>query len=129
MAADITIIDTAPAIPEAPSPLKAFWITFSENRGAVVGMLVLAAIIILAVFAEFIAPYSPIEQFRQALEGLGRKDVPLLYTAGFMVATGLLHVGGIVLGLAVRWPTGAKVVRGIGALISLAGVGFLTGTL
>jgi urease accessory protein len=54
---------------------------------------------------------------------------PLLYTAGFMVATGLLHVGGIVLGLAVRWPTGAKVVRGMGALISLAGVGFLTGTL
>jgi hypothetical protein len=34
-----------------------------------------------------------------------------------------------VLGLAVRWPTGAKVVRGMGALISLAGVGFLTGTL
>jgi urease accessory protein len=54
---------------------------------------------------------------------------PLLYTAGFMVATGLLHVGGIVVGLAVRWPTGAKVVRGIGAVISLAGVGFLTGTL
>lgn len=54
---------------------------------------------------------------------------PLLYTAGFMVATGLLHVGGIVLGLAVRWPTGAKLVRGIGALISLAGVGFLTGAL
>lgn len=54
---------------------------------------------------------------------------PLLYTAGFMVATGLLHVGGIVVGLAVRWPTGATVVRGIGALISLAGVGFLTGTL
>lgn len=54
---------------------------------------------------------------------------PLLYTAGFMVATGLLHVGGIVVGLAVRWPTGAKLVRGIGALISLAGVGFLTGAL
>lgn len=54
---------------------------------------------------------------------------PLLYTAGFMAATGLLHVGGIVLGLAVRWPAGAKVVRGIGALISLAGVGFLTGAL
>ncbi len=54
---------------------------------------------------------------------------PVLYTAGFMLATGLLHVGGIVVGLSVRWPIGAKVVRGIGALISLAGVGFLTGTL
>ncbi|MGV3726921.1 HupE/UreJ family protein [Hydrogenophaga sp.] len=54
---------------------------------------------------------------------------PLLYTAGFMVATGLLHVGGIVVGLAVRWSTGARIVRGLGVLISLAGVGFLTGAL
>lgn len=54
---------------------------------------------------------------------------PVLYTAGFMVATGLLHLGGIVVGLAVRWPTGAKLVRGMGALISMAGVGFLTGAL
>jgi urease accessory protein len=54
---------------------------------------------------------------------------PLLYTAGFMVATGLLHVGGIVLGLAIRWPTGTQIVRGLGALISLVGLGFLTGTL
>jgi len=65
MAADITIVDTVPVIPDAPSPLRAFWASFSENRGAVVGMLVLAAIILLAVFAEFIAPYSPIEQFRE----------------------------------------------------------------
>lgn len=54
---------------------------------------------------------------------------PLLYTAGFMVATGLLHVGGILVGLAVRWPWGANVVRGLGVIISLAGVGFLSGAL
>jgi urease accessory protein len=54
---------------------------------------------------------------------------PVLYTAGFMVATGLLHVGGIVVGLGVRWSTGAKIVRGLGVLISIAGVGFLTGAL
>jgi len=54
---------------------------------------------------------------------------PLMYTAGFMVATGLLHLGGIVLGMAVRWPQGVKVVRGCGVVISAIGVGFLTGWL
>lgn len=54
---------------------------------------------------------------------------PLMYTAGFMVATGLLHLGGIVLGMAVRWPQGVQVVRGCGVVISAIGVGFLTGWL
>lgn len=54
---------------------------------------------------------------------------PLMYTAGFMVATGLLHLGGIVVGMAVRWPQGVKVVRGCGVVISALGVGFLAGWL
>ena len=32
--------------------------------------------------------------------------VPLLYAAGFVIATGLLHVCGIALGLLFRWPAG-----------------------
>lgn len=54
---------------------------------------------------------------------------PVLYTVGFMVATGLLHLAGIAIGLAVRWPQGVQVVRLCGGLIALVGVGFLTGTL
>ncbi len=54
---------------------------------------------------------------------------PVMYTVGFMVATGLLHLGGIVLGMAVRWPAGVAAVRGTGAVIALAGLGFLTGLL
>ena len=53
----------------------------------------------------------------------------LLYSLGFVVATGLLHLGGIVLGMAVRWPQGVRVVRGCGVVISAIGVGFLTGWL
>ena len=46
------------------SPLRSFWLQFRENRGAVAGLIVLVFIILLAVFADWIAPYSPIEQFR-----------------------------------------------------------------
>jgi urease accessory protein len=47
------------------------------------------------------------------------------YAVGFVVATGLLHVAGIVLGLLVRWPAGVYVVRGAGGVIALFGLTFL----
>lgn len=49
------------------SPLQEFWKYFSANRGAVVGLAFITLIIVIAVLADFIAPYSPIEQFRDAL--------------------------------------------------------------
>jgi dipeptide transport system permease protein len=45
-------------------PLAAFWGAFCENRGAVIGLLVLTLIILCAVFAGVIAPHDPIEQYR-----------------------------------------------------------------
>jgi len=51
--------------------------------------------------------------------------VPLLYAAGFVIATGLLHVCGIALGLLVRWSAGRVVVRASGALIAAVGLYFL----
>jgi dipeptide transport system permease protein len=42
----------------------AFWQSFSEHRGAVVGLTVITLIILMAIFAPLIAPHSPIEQFR-----------------------------------------------------------------
>ena len=54
---------------------------------------------------------------------------PLAYAAGFVIGTGLLHLAGISLGLLARSQTGALAVRGMGAVIALAGLGFLTGTL
>lgn len=49
------------------------------------------------------------------------------FAAGFVIATGILHLIGIAFGLLVKWPAGRVAVRGAGGLISLAGVAFLTG--
>ncbi|MCG7868700.1 MAG: HupE/UreJ family protein [Candidatus Thiodiazotropha taylori] len=51
--------------------------------------------------------------------------VPLLYAAGFVVATGLLHVGGIAFGLLYRWPAGKTAVRTMGVGIAAVGGYFL----
>ncbi|HEY7765484.1 MAG TPA: ABC transporter permease subunit [Aestuariivirgaceae bacterium] len=47
--------------------LQEFWSYFRENRGAVVGLAVFILTCFLALFADVIAPYSPTEQFRDAL--------------------------------------------------------------
>lgn len=47
--------------------------------------------------------------------------MPLLYAAGFVLATGMLHLCGIAIGLLWRWPVGQWLVRAGGGLI--AGVG------
>jgi urease accessory protein len=54
---------------------------------------------------------------------------PIAFAAGFVLATGLLHLCGIAVGLLTRTPAATFAMRGLGALIALAGVGFLTGTL
>jgi urease accessory protein len=53
----------------------------------------------------------------------------ITYAVGFVIATGLLHLCGIALGLLVRWPWGQVVVRAGGALITCVGFGFLLGVL
>lgn len=56
----------------------------------------------------------------------------LAYAGGFMAATALLHVAGIGIGFAIGkigQRVGPSVVRVIGGLAALAGVGILTGTL
>jgi urease accessory protein len=52
---------------------------------------------------------------------------PLAYGVGFVVATGLLHLSGIVLGLLARWPAGMRAVRLGGGAIACAGLYFLVG--
>jgi urease accessory protein len=53
----------------------------------------------------------------------------LLYSVGFVIATGCLHATGIGIGVIHRWPTGRMALRGAGALVALAGVYFLWGAL
>jgi len=49
----------------------------------------------------------------------------LLYSMGFVLATGCLHGVGIAIGLIHRWPLGQLVLRGSGAVISAMGLFFL----
>src|SRR3954470_12400346 len=49
------------------------------------------------------------------------------YSVGFVVATGLLHLTGIAVGLLARWRAGRIAVRTAGGAIALAGVAFLSG--
>lgn len=54
--------------PVAPSqPAREFWEYFSENKGAVAGLMVIVLIALLAVGADFVAPHPPNEQYRDAL--------------------------------------------------------------
>jgi dipeptide transport system permease protein len=52
---------------ERPGRLVEFWRYFRENRGAVIGLAFIGLMVALALAADFIAPHSPYEQYRNAL--------------------------------------------------------------
>ena len=43
-----------------PHPLSEFWSDFKANFGAVAGLVVIVVLVLLALFADFVAPHSPI---------------------------------------------------------------------
>ncbi len=61
--------DEAMKIPAAKRNVRAerlreFWHYFSENNGAVAGLGIIVLLVLLAVFADVVAPHSPIHQYR-----------------------------------------------------------------
>ena len=76
-----------------------------------------AACLIVGVFGVF-------HGYAHGVELPGSSD-PVAYSAGFVVATGLLHLAGIALGLLSRYPRGKLAMRGAGAGIAAAGSWFL----
>ena len=50
-----------------PSQLAEFWHYFSENAGAVAGLVVIGLVLVAALLAPVLAPHDPTEQFRDAL--------------------------------------------------------------
>lgn len=61
-------IDIAAAeVGSRPNRFQEFWYYFRENRGAVVGLVIFVSFLIIALLANFIAPHSPTEQFRDHL--------------------------------------------------------------
>lgn len=95
--------------------------------GVVLGLMVLLAVrapiwlamMLVGVFAVFHGHAHGTE--------LPASSNPLEYSIGFVVATGLLHLAGIGIGMLGQWPAGRVAVRGTGAAIALAGGAFLTG--
>ena len=109
--------------PVPMTPLQEFWHYFKRNKGAVVGLVYVVIVLFIAIFANWIAPYNPAEQFRDALlappawqEGgsmahlLGTDDVGrdvlsrLMYGARLSLLVGCLVVVlslimGVILGL------------------------------
>lgn len=59
---DVIVQEQAP-----PSPFAELWRDFRRNRGAVIGLVVIVALVLCALFADVIAPYSPKEQFPDAV--------------------------------------------------------------
>jgi len=49
----------------------------------------------------------------------------LLYSVGFVIATGLLHAVGIAIGLVHRWEGGRRAIQAAGAFVAAGGVFFL----
>jgi len=125
MAAEATLV--SPSDLAVPSRAGAFWAAYRENRGALLGLAVVAAIVALAILADVIAPYSPTEQFRDAVrmppvwadggswrfvlgtDGLGRDMLSrLLHGARISLFIGVSvmsvsFVVGIMLGLCAAW--------------------------
>lgn len=57
----------APTISKPPHPLVETWRYFCENRGALAGLVIIALVALMAIFAGFIAPHGPDQQFSNAL--------------------------------------------------------------
>ncbi len=71
MADTLTDIENSPEVLSSAAlrrqMFKEFWFYFSENRGAVAGLVVFVALVLVAIFAPVIAPHSPFQQYRDAI--------------------------------------------------------------
>lgn len=77
----------------------------------------IVALVVVAVFAIFHGYAHGVE--------LPRTADPADYAAGFVVATGMIHVLGIGVGLALSRPMQGRLARGLGLAIALGGGWFL----
>ena len=89
-------------------------------------MVALAARPPLAVAAMLVGTFAVFHGYAHGAELPPGADA-VAYSAGFVVATGLLHLTGIAFGLLARWPAGRIAVRLAGGAIALSGIAFLRG--
>jgi len=97
--------------------------------GIVLGLLVALSIRApIAVAMLLVGAFAIFHGYAHGRE-LPQAADPLAYAVGFMVATGLLHVCGILIGLLVRWPLGEQAVRACGIAVGGVGAYFLLAAL
>ncbi|WBU61481.1 ABC transporter permease subunit [Paracoccus albus] len=129
--ADTASLSASTPTVKPPSRFREFWSSFKENRGAVIGLFVFLAFLLIAAFAPLLAPYSYNAQDRSALlvppfwqeggstayllgtDALGRDLLSrLIYGARYSFFIGLLVVTlatfcgvllGVIAGFAPRW--------------------------
>jgi dipeptide transport system permease protein len=65
--ADTTAIESISLDPSRRARFAEFWYYFTENRGAVIGLWVFVALVIIALLAPLIAPHLPHAQYRDAV--------------------------------------------------------------
>jgi len=80
----------------------------------------------IAVALVVVGIFGVLHGYAHGLE-LPKSAAPQAYTAGFVLATGLLHLSGIALGMLKVVPRGPEILRGSGAAIAAAGVWILIG--
>jgi dipeptide transport system permease protein len=129
-----------------PGPLREFWRSFAESRGALAGLVVFAVICFLALGADVLAPHEPSHQYRDSFlappawapggsarfplgtDAVGRDILSrIMHGARYSLAIGLIVVGlsltvGVGLGLAAAAYRGAveiAVMRAMDILLSL----------
>ena len=113
---------TAVSASVRPGRLKEFWRYFSENHGAVAGLVLFVALVFVALAAPIFAPFDPDQQFRDALlvppltqgaegmfllgtDALGRDILSrLIFGARFSLFIGVVVVsvsliGGVIIGM------------------------------
>lgn len=113
-------------VADVPVPPVEFMIALS---GMVLGLLIVFAIRMPTVVAAAIVGVFAIFHGYAHGQELPNAVSPGVYAVGFVVGTGFLHATGIGFSLVRGIPFGDYVVRTVGAVICLAGFGFLTGVL
>lgn len=87
-------------------------------------MVALAAKPHLAIAAILVGAFAIFHGYAHGAELPDGADA-VAYSAGFVIATGLLHLAGIAFGLLAQWPAGRIAVRAAGSAIAVAGLLFL----
>jgi urease accessory protein len=91
----------------------------------VLGMMVALAVRPhLAIAAILVGAFAIFHGYAHGAE-LPEGGNAVAFSVGFVIATGLLHLFGIAIGLLTRWPAGVTAVRFAGSAIAIAGLVFL----